>query len=62
MKEKGFLAAAACTTDRPAQSAQFITVKEYASELDGEYDDVFDFDVPLHLIANVQPENQACPR
>lgn len=56
LKEKGFFAAPSSTADRPAQNSQYITVEEYASE----YDDVFDFDIPLHLIADAKPEPEKC--
>lgn len=49
LRDKGFLAAPSSTVDRAA-GEQFITVQENASE----YDDVFDFDVPLHLLAAQQ--------
>jgi hypothetical protein len=60
LKDKGFAAAPSSAVDRPAGSSQFITVEEHASE----YDDVFDFDVPLHLIAQSQkqPESSECPQ
>lgn len=44
LKDKGF--SAAPVPNRETDD-QYIAVKEFASE----YDDVFDFDIPLHLIA-----------
>ena len=54
LKEKGFYA----TPDVAAVPAkgQYITVEEH--EHANEYDDVFDFDVPLHLIAQAQQQRQ----
>lgn len=47
LKDKGFATSEASAHD---SVIQFIAVQEHASE----YDDVFDFDVPLHLIAQGQ--------
>ena len=58
LKEKGFAAAPSSSVDRATDSSQFITVKEYASQ----YDDIFDFDIPLHLIAQAQQEQRECPQ
>lgn len=54
LMDKGFLAAPSGSVGRTVNE-QYITVGEHASE----YDDVFDFDVPLHLIA-AQSQEQAC--
>ncbi len=57
LKGKGFSAVAAI--DNPtAKDEQFIAVEEHASE----YDDLFDFDIPLHLVAQAQSERQPCPQ
>jgi len=61
LKDKGFLAAPASAVNREVGEAQFIAVQEHASE----YDDVFDFDIPLHLVATGQPsapEPVLCPQ
>ena len=56
LKGKGFSAVLEAS-DRPtAKNEQFITVEEHASE----YDDVFDFDIPLHLVAQAQSERPTC--
>lgn len=60
LKEKGFTAAAAAPPVGLQAKApiQFIEVAEYASE----YDDMFDVEVPLHLVAAAatQPEKVGC--
>lgn len=58
LKQKGFSAAQASAGDRPSDSSQFIAIKEYASE----YDDVFDIEIPLHLVAQAQQEQRECPQ
>ena len=40
--------------------ALFVAVEEHASDHASEYDDVFDFDIPLHLAAQAQSGPQAC--
>lgn len=60
LKDKGFYASAAPlqADDRAEEKSQFITIEEHASE----YDDVFDFDIPLHLVSKAQSENHECPQ
>ena len=43
-----------------SSDALFVAVEEHASDHASEYDDVFDFDIPLHLAAQAQSEPQAC--
>jgi len=56
LKEKGFFATTEAT--EPDSDIQFIAVEDHASE----YDDVFEFDIPLHLIAQAQAkaEPESC--
>lgn len=54
LKERGFSAASSQPGAAPTPDGQFIRILEHASE----YDDVFNLDIPLHLVA--QQQEQEC--
>lgn len=56
LKQKGFGPTASGEADHAILDAEFIAVAEHASE----YDDIFDLEIPLHLVAQSQQVNQEC--
>lgn len=60
LKDKGLIASPSVQPTHPDRPSEFIAVTEYASD----YDDIFDVEVPLHLVAEAakQPEKSGCPQ
>lgn len=56
LKSKGLTATALPGPTPLPDAGQFIRVTEHASA----YDDVFDLDIPLHLVGSRQQEKQEC--